>query len=440
MRLSIFSYNFAPEPTGIPAYNTSLAHWLVDKLRWEVVVHTGIPHYPWWRPHPDYAGKDFRRGRANEDMGGIEVRRVRHYVPTAPVTGAKRMLLDATWIWSTLWDSIRVRRRPDAILLVSPPFLGALLGIVLRAWWRVPVVYHVQDLQIDAALDLGMIPGWMARLLLRLERVLLRHVDLVTTISEAMRRRLAAKAETRRPIALVPNWADTEAMRPHQGDNAYRREWGFAADELVVLYSGNLGKKQGLEVLIEAFAQLPRQGLRFVIAGEGPERHALEELARGCGLDARIRFVSLAPPERLAELLSAADIHCIPQRRAAADLVLPSKLLNIMAVARPVVATADPDTDLARTIDEAACGLVVEPEDAALLAGAIARLAASAELRQRCGEAARRHVVEHLGIDRILSGLCVRLGELRQERASRGTRQRGVFGRVFTLSGRFRAR
>ncbi len=400
MRVSIYSYNYAPEPTGIPVYNTGMASWLCRRRGWQVTMHTGIPHYPWWQVPPAYAARDYRHGRGDEVIDGVEVQRVRHYVPRPPPGGFARMRLDASWLWQVWRRSLSQRRRPHAIVVVSPPFLGGLLGLLLRFRLRAPVVYHVQDLQVDAALRLGMLPPTLTRVLRWLERFVLERVDLVSTISGEMRRRLQGKARTLRPVVLFPNWADTSAVRPWQGDNRFRRDWAVAEGQPVVMYSGNLGQKQGVALLLEAVVRC-RHDLLLVVAGEGPERAQLETHAKTLGLR-RVRFIGLAAKERLSEFLSAADLHCIPQRREAAGLVMPSKLLNIMAVARAVVVTADPGTDLALAIDEAGCGQVAAPDDAPALAAAIDRLLGDGEARQRQGRAGRDHVERTLGIDGVV--------------------------------------
>jgi colanic acid biosynthesis glycosyl transferase WcaI len=320
------------------------------------------------------------------------------------------MRMDASWLWQVWRRSLSQRRRPHAIVVVSPPFLGGVLGLLLRARLRAPVVYHVQDLQVDAALRLGMLPPVLAGMLRWIERFVLARVDLVSTISAEMRRRLQAKTRTLRPVVLFPNWADTATVRPWHGDNRFRRDWGVADDRPVVMYSGNLGQKQGVSTLLEA-AALCRLDLLLVVAGEGSERAQLEAHAARLGLR-KVRFIGLAAKERLSEFLSAADLHCIPQRREAAGLVMPSKLLNIMAVARAVVVTADPGTDLARAIEEAACGLVAAPDAAQPLAEAIDILLGDPERRQRQGRAGRDYVERTLGIDEVVGGFADQLVRL----------------------------
>ncbi len=412
LRLAIWSHNYAPEQTGIPFYNTGMAEWFARVRRWPVTVHTGLPHYPWWKVPADYAARDYRHGRGDETLNGVRVERVRHYVPELPLSGAKRMRLDASYLLAWFWRSLFASRKPQIIVLVAPPFLIGFLALWLRWRWRCPVVYHVQDLQVDAALDMGMLPARLGGVLRWLERFITARVDLVTTCSDGMRRKLQAKGPTRRPVALFPNWADVESIRPWTEANRYRA--GIADDQVLCVYSGNIGKKQGLEDLVTAFDSL-RDGpsCRLAIAGAGAH---LPEITRQvqATANAAITLRDLVPVTDLREFLASGDIHCIPQKRAVADLVMPSKLLNIMAVGRPLVAAAEPGTELARTIAAAGCGLVVPPEDPAAFAAALRTLISDPALRSRMGAAGRAYVVAHLAPPAVLGRFAARLLRLRQ--------------------------
>lgn len=409
--LALLSYNYAPEPTGIPAFNTAMAEWLVARRGWRVTVFTGIPHYPWWKVPADYAARDYRFGRGDEMRNGVEVRRVRHFVPKPGPSGLARMRLDASWIWRTTWRVLTDRGRHDIVMVVAPPFLSGFLGLLAGWWWRCPVVYHIQDLQVDAARDLKMLPRWLMPILGWLEKRQLQRVDLVTTICRGMQKRVKEKTSTLRPVGLVPNWADCSQMEPWKGPNSYRSAWQVADDDVVIAYSGNLGRKQGLDYLIAAFALMSGiPNVRLVIAGDGAERAGLEKLAQQRG--ARVHFMDLVPAERLREFIAAADIHCVPQLRAAAGLVMPSKLLNLMALERPVVVTADPETDLAHAVTEAGCGLVVTPEDASALAAALRYLASDPQLRAEMGPKGRTHVLSRYDIDHVLGSFATQMMRL----------------------------
>ncbi len=386
MRLWLVSHNYFPEPTGIPYYNTSLAEWFAAN-GWDVEVLTGIPHYPWWSVPDAYAKRDYRQGRGDEQINGVFVRRVRHFVPPAPASGRGRLRLDASYLgrWALRVGSLPYR--PDVVLGVSPPFLMAGLLAWMRLYLRVPVVCHIQDLQVDAALDLGLLPSWTGPGLRLVERLVLRHADLVTTCGKGMLRRVSAKSQLRRPPRHWPNWTDCSEMRPWNGDNPERNLLDRGHPGCVLgLYSGSLGRKQGLETLVEATRRMRNPSWRTVIVGSGGERAGLERLSADVG---NLELQDLRPAHRLRAMLAAADVHIIPQRREMADLALPSKLLNILAVGRPVVATADPGTELHGLITAAGCGLVVPPDDPGALAAALDRLAANPALRQQMGEAGR---------------------------------------------------
>jgi colanic acid biosynthesis glycosyl transferase WcaI len=414
--IALVSHNYWPEPTGIPQVNTELARWLAAK-GYEMEVWTGLPHYPWWRVPDAYQARDYRTGKGDEHDGAVLIRRVRHYVPQLPLSGAKRMLMDASYLWQWFCRSFAMRRRPQVLVLVAPPFAIGFLGLWLRLRFRCPVIYHVQDLQIDAAAQLGMISHRLSRLLLMAERIPLRRLDVVTACGQGMLRRIRAKGPLRRPPVHFPNWVDLAGMRPPPGANRYRQDWGLEPDAVVVAYSGNLGRKQGLDDLIEAIALLQDDArIRPIIAGQGAERPALERLVAAQA--PWIRLLDLQPVERLSEFLAAADIHAVPQKRGAADLVLPSKLGNIMAVGRPVVAAAESGTELYAVVMTSGCGLCVPPEDPEAFAAAIRSLAADPARRAAMGAAGRAWAERHLGIDAVLGRFSRVLTALSHQRKS----------------------
>ena len=407
MRLAVYSHNYWPEPIGIPFYNTSMCEWFVRKLGWDVTIRTGMPHYPWWKVPADYADKDYRNGGADEVHNGVKIERVRHFVPKPPPSTLGRMRMDVSWLVASAWRSLFTKEKPDAVLLIAPPFLIGLLGMFLRLRWNVPVIYHIQDLQVDAAVELNMMPKFMTKALLMVERMMMNACDLVTTISPGMRQRVLDKKGAPQEVGLFPNWIDDDAIKPWTGANRFRAAWGIPADGIVAMYSGNLGKKQGLEILIQAAAKLPKN-VTVVIAGAGGERVELERLA-GEIAPGHVRFCDLVDAADLPEFLSAADMHCVVQRSAAAGTVMPSKLLNIMAVARPVVVTAEARTDLANAVESAGAGIVVAPENAEVLAAAITTLAIDGRRRAAAGASARTWIVEQFGIDRVLGHFALRL-------------------------------
>jgi colanic acid biosynthesis glycosyl transferase WcaI len=396
MRILIYGLNFSPEPVGIGKYNGEMARWLVEHGH-SVKVVCAPPYYPQWSVYEGYSGLRYRR----ELIDGVEVLRCPLWVPKN-VTGLRRLLHLASFALSSLPPMLwQWRWRPDVVFAVEPPLFGAvpaLLGARLsgaRAW------LHVQDFEVDAAFDLGLLKSAAAkRMAFGVERFLMRRFDRISTISDRMVELALRKTGGERDCLLFPNWVDTDEIRPLPKPSAYRQELGIPDDAVVLLYSGSMGAKQGLELVLaaaEALRDDPRY--RFVMAGSGSAYEGLRQAAAGLG---NMQWLPLQPAERLNEFLNLADIHLLPQRADAADLVMPSKLTGMLASGRPVITTACPHTQVARVVEGR--GLVVEPGSLSDLLAAVTHLGTDTALRQRLGVAARDYAREALAHDSVLAG------------------------------------
>lgn len=386
-RVLLYCINYAPELTGISKYTTEMAEWLVDNGM-DVSVVTAPPYYPAWRIDPLYSGVRYHR----ESIGGVTVFRCPLWVPRQ-VTGLKRVVHLASFALSSLpivlWLSIRLR--PKLILVIEPPLFAAPAAWVAARLAGAASWLHVQDFEVDAAFDMGILrAGGIRRLVLNLESWLMRRFDRVSTISQHMIKRLASKGVDMGRTRFFPNWVKLDRIFPLTHTTSLRTK-NFRDDQIVVLYSGNFGKKQGLEILIDAARILEAQRndrIHFLLCGDGVTSQKLRENATGLK---NITFWPLVPTELLNELLNLADIHVLPQRADAQDLVFPSKLTNMLASGRPVVATANPETQVADILDK--CGLVVPPGDPVALATALKTLANDRDQRILLGAKAR-HVAE----------------------------------------------
>jgi colanic acid biosynthesis glycosyl transferase WcaI len=396
LRIAIVGINYAPELTGIGVYNTGLAEYLAAR-GFEVDVYTAFPYYPAWRKDEDAAGRLYRRERVR----GVNVRRHYLYVPRRPGALA-RMCHEMSFILSA---SLGYLFGPpaDCTIVVSPPLpLGVPISILARLKLS-KVVFHAQDLQPDAAIELGLLRrGRFSDFLLRIERWTYALAHRVSSIGRAMLGRIGAKGVPARKLLLLKNWANDDVVQPLARHTAYRERWGLQ-DRFVVLYSGNLGVKQGLGVLLDCAARLrDRSDIAFVIVGDGGEKAALVERAAAEGLG-NVQFQPLQPLARLGELLATADLAVIPQKPDFGDIVLPSKLANILASERPIVAAAPATSELGLTLREAACGVVVEPGDSAALAEAVQRLAADPRERARLAANGRRFMLASLAREPVLA-------------------------------------
>jgi colanic acid biosynthesis glycosyl transferase WcaI len=268
---------------------------------------------------------------------------------------------------------------------------------------------HVQDFEVAAAQATGLLPtnGPLARLAAAAERWLLRRGEQVSAISPQMCDRLIAMGMAAQRVLEVRNWADPSFASDAKGADALRTQWGLGRRK-VALYAGAIARKQGIAILIEAARHLAqREDLVFVICGAGPGQAELQELAAALP---NVQLHGLQPATRMGALLAMADLHLLPQIADAADLLLPSKLTNMLASGRPVVATAAPGTGLYTEI--AGCGVATPPGDAQALAAAIAALADDAPRRTALGAAARQRAAERWHRDTIIDRVAAELVNL----------------------------
>lgn len=391
MRILLHSTYYAPELTAIAKYNSEMMQWL-QKRGHEVRVVSTAPHFPSWRVAEGYSAWRWQ----HDEQRGVPVWRCPAYIPSRP-GGLMRVLYSLSLTLSSVPTLLRQATwRPDVVIGVEPPLLAFAAARMAAAICGAKLWLHVQDLEVDAAFELSILRGrWPRMVALALERALMKGCARVSTISGAMADRLLAKGVPAERLFMLRNWVDLARMPVGVSAEHYRELLGLPDGARVALYAGNMSVKQGLETLVDAAAQLAaREDLWFVIVGDGALRERLVELARGVP---RVRLLPIQPAERLSELLALADVHLLPQRRAAGDLVMPSKLTGMLASGRPTVAGAELDTELARMVE--GCGLIVPPEDPEAMALAIARLLDDPELAERYGRAARQRAVDELDMD-----------------------------------------
>jgi colanic acid biosynthesis glycosyl transferase WcaI len=265
-------------------------------------------------------------------------------------------------------------RRPDLIVtMTDPPIIGA-VGWTISVLRRVPLVVVVQDLHPDVGIVLGRFKhGVVSSLIDRLNRLVFGHACKVVAISESMKRRLLDKGVPSTRVAVISNWADTTAIAPEPKVNPFSLQYNLAT-EFVVMYSGNLGLTQNLDILIRAAGNLRAiEDVKFVIIGDGAKKVHLAKLA--AELDLRnVLFLPYQPIETLRYSFAAADVFVVPLSRGMDGFVVPSKVFSIMASGRPFIASIEAASEVASIVREYECGVLVEPDDAESLAAAIRRL------------------------------------------------------------------
>ncbi|MCS0504873.1 WcaI family glycosyltransferase [Ancylobacter mangrovi] len=399
-RVVVYGMNYAPELAGVGKYTGEIGEHMAAEGK-EVTVVTTPPHYPGWQVQGG-----FRNGYSSALLNGVRVLRT-PLLLRKRMGGIWRLLAPLSFALTSapvvVWQILR--RRPDTVLCVEPTLFAA--PVAQFAAWLVGArtVLHVQDLEVDAAFAVGHLGsrGWLKSLGYGFERFTLKHFDSVVTISGRMADRLRQKGVPEERLAIVRNWVDLSHIRPMESVSPYRAELGFAPDDFIVLYSGNVGAKQGLNLLIEAAERLKdKPRIHFVIAGEGPLK---AELQRQAASLRNVRFLPFQPYARFNEFLNMPDLHVLPQDHGIADLVLPSKLGGMLASGKPVLITADDGTELA----EFARGhsLLVPAGDVGQLCAAIlaARDMAPEERPQGCALARRLSKGDALdALERAMSG------------------------------------
>jgi colanic acid biosynthesis glycosyl transferase WcaI len=394
MKILVYGINYAPELTGIGRYTSDMAASLVEAGH-EVRVVCAPPYYPAWQIGEGFSSRRY----AHESSQRLHVWRAPLWVPKRP-NGVRRMLHLASFALSSLPVLFaQLLWRPEAVLSIAPSLLNAPAGWLVARLSGAHAWLHVQDYEVDAAFSLNMLKGnTLKRSALAAERWLLRRFDTVSTISGKMVELALRKGVSQECVVHFANWVDTSAIHPLSGLNRMRADLKIAADATVVLYSGNMGAKQGLEVLATAAVQMSaRRDVVFVFCGDGPVKLAMQA---ACGEMDNVRFIDLQPVERLNELLNLADIHVLPQRADAADLVMPSKLTGMLASGRAVIAMANPNTELYNTV--LPLGVVVPPGTLEPLVSAIESLAADPARRQALGQAGRAFALAALSREGVL--------------------------------------
>ncbi len=393
MKILIYSMNFWPEPTSTGKYSGEMAVWLAARGH-DVRVIAAPPYYPEWKVADGYSAFRYRK----DVHAGVDIRRCPVWIPQRP-NGWKRILCMLLFAISCLWEAAKsLIWRPDMVMVVEPPISCAPVAWLFAKLGGAKTWLHIQDFEVDAATQLGMLKrSFLKRMALWGERCLIRRFDRCSTISNRMLDKLTAKCGDDRRNVLFPNWVDCEEVFPI-ARSSFRDSLKIAAGRKVAMYAGNIGKKQGLEILIESARLLKdRQDLIFVICGNGAAFQHIRAMGNGL---ANIIWLPVQPTELLNDLLALADVHLLPQVAGAADLVMPSKLTGMLASGRPVLATADPGTQVYDLVCR--IGKVVPPERPDVFAAALTDMLEYPELLIQMGQEARRIAEETLSREAIL--------------------------------------
>ena len=395
MNLLVICPHFDPDvaPTGVVM--SRIAHDLIARGN-RLHVVTSLP---WYQHHAIDAGWDGQLVRTERtDWGRIS--RVHPFPTDKRNIPARALAFGGFTALATLVGTFG-RVRPDAVLAMSPPLTLGLAGRIAATARRAPLVFNIQDVFPDVAIELGLLSGdRVIRAARALERLSYRMSDAVTVLSDDLADNVRSKitiglegeqaqAQAKK-VRVIPNFVDTNAIRPAARENSYREQYGLIGKK-VVMYAGNVGFSQSLDLVLETARsfEVSRPDVVFVINGGGSARPDLE---RDAAHLQNVRFIDMQPIERLPEVLAAGDIHVVPLRAGLAWSSVPSKLYSILAAGRAIVASVDSGTEVERTLERAAAGIAVPPDDPRAFAGAIGELIDDSDRAARMGASGRLFV------------------------------------------------
>ena len=390
MRVLVVSSYYAPETAGNAPYVTGVCEQLAAHGH-HVEVATGFPHYPWWSRQ--------ERGIARtEQINGVTVRRRTHYVPKRP-TVARRGLYEASLAAAGLAGLPATS--PDAIMAIVPSLADAVVARIAATVYRRRYGIVFQDLMGVAATQVGASGETQAGGAVRgLELSLARHASTIAIVTEGYRPYLVDGGVDPKRIVRVHNWAEYTPSSETRERTRQRLGWGET--EVVCLYAGSLGYKQGLETLVDAATHVNGDSLRIVLAGDGSEKEGLVQRARS--RSARVDFLPTSAPGEYEALLEAADILLLSQRAAVSEMSIASKLGSYLRSGRPILGSLDPTSETGRELSRTGAGLIVAPDQALDVATSLRELARNAQVRAVLGATGAEYAKAHLGLDEAIDG------------------------------------
>ena len=400
MKIILYSLNFYPEIVGIGKYTGELATWLVKRGH-EVKVICAPCYFPEWAIQNPNKNK-----YSEEIINGVTIYRAPLWVPSRP-RGISRIIHLLSFALSSIYPLYKQYKwRPDIILTVAPAIFCAPAALLFASICgkQCNSIIHIQDFELDAAFELGLLKGQaILDLAKKIEKKILRSFNYSSSISNEMLKKLHEKGVSPEKSFIFPNWVDLETIYPLTHDeiveNRCNREYTMKKDLIILMYSGSMNKKQDFELLIESINYLSelKEDIIWLIGGEGPSKNYVLEHTKNIK---NVIVQPLQPEEKMNKWLNLADIHLVPQKAGTNELVLPSKILGMLASGKPIVATAPKMSELHTLINEA--GLCVEPGDSKGFAKAIRNLIENPEERKIYGLKGRKIAEERFGKENVL--------------------------------------
>jgi colanic acid biosynthesis glycosyl transferase WcaI len=391
MNITIISNNYYPEDSGIGLYSTGMAEFLAKTHNVKVI--TAMPYYPQWEIYSEYKDKPkFYR----ETINNVEVLRFKQYTPINP-TFLKRIFQMCHFFIGSIINVFKIKKN-DVVIVVMPFTISIILARLVKLFKGGKLVVHVQDFEFDAAFETGLSKksGLLAKIIFHVERFLLNRADSVSTISYGMLKKLETK--TASSTSYFPNWIDYSKINPEIA----KPNKLFDPNKFNILYSGNIGAKQDWDFFIDFVKACQENNkVHVYLIGEGAKREDVVEKIKNfsnCTYFPPVRY------EELNDLLCNADLHILFQKSTVVDTVMPSKILGMMASAKPSIVTGHEESEVKYNFEISNGGFYFYDENK--LNQIMTKINHLIELPKDSGEIgnnARKFIIEKFSMEKILN-------------------------------------
>lgn len=396
MKILIYGLHFKPDLIGIGKYTGEMTDWLFNRGH-KIRVITAPSYYPAWKKKQRFLW--YKR----EDNPYLTWR-CPIYVPSQP-KGFTRLLHLLSFALTSIPILIKnITWKPDFVISIEPPFFITPLTLVYSKLTKSKSILHIQDLEIDAAYSLNILKkGFFYKIIKKIEKFILNRFDIISTISPAMKMEILQKGVRKDTVHILPNWADTENIHPTINNKYLRNRLSIRLKQKIILYSGNIGKKQNLKSIINIAEKMQTDdnGCIFLMVGDGASKKRLVEDVKNRNIN-NIVFLPLQPLEDLGALLTMADIHLVTQDKNISDYVLPSKLTNILSVGGVSIISANSETQLSQLVKKHGLGYLIKPDSESELFAAINYLLINKSQHSTISINARKYAEKYLSKEEIL--------------------------------------
>lgn len=407
-KITIITSNFYPEDTAIGLYTTQLSEYLAIK-GFEITVVTGFPYYPNWSIFKDYTSKSLFY---QEDYNGIKIIRFKQYVPSK-ITLLSRIMMIMSFNFGLLINLFKIKKT-DLIISIIPFTTNCLFGKIASVCYRAKFWVHIQDFEFDLLIDSGIakkkgITKMFFKLLLFFESRMLNSADVISTISNAMIKKTLEKSKLK-DVFYFPNWVSIKNINP---DTSKQHSY-FDKSKFNILYSGNIGEKQDWDFFID-FCKFIQDDDNIIITIVGKGAY-YKTLVDRCIPFKFIVFKDIVPYESLSDLLCSADLHFLFQKTNVVDSVMPSKLLGMMASAKPCIVTGNIKSEVKTILEESTGGKYFSSGNASEVYSFVKSIMSDSCLSNKMGAAARDYIGLRFSEKAVLNSFINKISTLNNEK------------------------